>query len=192
MLAVVRNQKRRPVYRHRFQPEHGLPVVIDYTERDNPLRIGRPVLYRNGIVTVPLPKDFKWDGASIPSWVPLLPWLATLVAERFYTGPVLAMLITFALLYSVRLLPYMQKMGRHVRAAAIHDWLYREQVCSRATADSIMEDVMKFDKVPYDVRQIIYRQLRLLGWIAWRKNARRLAKRLAEQEQERKGEHEAR
>jgi hypothetical protein len=155
---------------HLFQPVHGLPVLIDFAVAGDPYQLSEHVRYQNTVVHVAMPRGFQWDGCSIPSWVPLLPWIVSLAVMRFC--PAFWPLVIVALCYSVRLLPFMQKMGRHARAAAVHDRLYRTQPVARVVADAIMLSIMEYDRVPWDVRMIIYIQLRLLGWIAWRRNAR--------------------
>jgi hypothetical protein len=158
---------------HLFTPAHGLPVLIDFADKNNPYSLSEPVSYQNDVVHVPMPLRFKWDGCSIPTWVPLLPWILSLIAMHFW--PACWPTVIAALCYSYRLLPFMQHMGRHARAAAVHDWLYRTQRVARAVADAIMLSIMESDGVPLDVRMIIYLQLRLLGWTAWRRNARSIA-----------------
>lgn len=170
---------------HLFRPPHGLPVLIDFENKSDPYQLADDVFYENTVVRVPLPRRFQWDGCSIPSWVALLPWILWLVVVRWVLPsiPLIAThssLVSWLLLigeicYSLRLLPYMQKMGRHCRAAAVHDWLYRTQPVERVVADAIMLSIMGYDRVPWDARMIIYLQLRLLGWTAWRRNARSIA-----------------
>lgn len=159
-----------------FTPARGLPVTIDFrTDSKNPYSLAQDVLYDNGIVRVEMEKGFKWDGASIPTWVPILPWLLTMVIAQFYNGPILWGFTTALVLYAIRLLPYMQKMGLHARALAVHDKLYRAQKTSRVVSDAIAETIMQADGVPWDVRMIIYRRLRQLGWTAWWTNQRVLS-----------------
>jgi hypothetical protein len=176
--AVIETASRSA---HLFTPAHGLPVLIDFADKSNPYSLSEPVSYQNDVVHVRMPERFKWDGCSIPSWVPLLPWLVweilcRYVLPRMLSGTPLSIACWSTLIagicYSLRLLPYMQHMGRHARAAAVHDWLYRTQRVARAVADAIMLSIMQSDGVPLDVRMIIYLQLRLLGWTAWRRNAR--------------------
>ena len=158
-----------------FTPPRGLPVVIDFrTDSANPYSLAKEVVYDNGIVKVTMEAGFKWDGASIPTWVPILPWVLTMIAMHFWTGPALWAVTAVLVVYTIRLLPYMQKMGLHARALALHDKLYRAQKTSRVVSDAIAETVMESDGVPADVRWIIHSRLRKFGWIAWRINARAL------------------
>jgi hypothetical protein len=154
-----------------FTPARILPVAIDYfTDAANPYELSQDVTYDNGVVKVLLEKGFKWDGASIPAWLPVVPWVVTLLAMHFYQTPWLWIATAIFVLYTIRLLPYMQKMGLHARAACVHDKLYRAQKVARVVADAIMDSVMESDGVPRDVRWIIYGRIRHFGWLAWRRN----------------------
>lgn len=158
-----------------FTPAGGLPVTIDFSDAENPYQLAQEVIYDNGIVRVTLEQGFRWDGASIPVWIPIVPWVLTVAVMQFWAGPILWAATALLVAYTLRLLPYMQKMGLHARAMCIHDKLYRAQKVARVVADAIAETIMEYDGVPVDVRWIIYRRLRQFGWIAWRKNRRALA-----------------
>lgn len=159
----------------RFIPSRVLPVVIDFfTDAANPYSLAQEVVYDNGIVKVTLEKDFKWDGASIPIWLPIVPWLATMIAMHFFPSPWLWIVTVLLVVYTLRLLPYMQKMGLHARAMCVHDKLYRAQSIPRLIADAIMESILESDGVPWDVRWMIYRRVRQWGWVAWGINRRAL------------------
>lgn len=160
----------------RFVPAKVLPVVIDFfTDAANPYSLSQEVVYSNGIVRVILEKGFKWDGASIPVWLPVVPWLGNLLAMHLWPSPWLWVVTVLFVVYTIRLLPYMQKMGLHARAMCVHDRLYRTQLTTRLEADAIMDSILETDGVPWDVRTLIYRRLRNFGWIAWRSNKRALA-----------------
>lgn len=60
-------------------------------------------------------------------------------------------------------------VGPYSRAALFHDQLYRQQTCSRRTADSIFYDVMTHDKTPLWQRYPMYLAVRLFGWVFWNK-----------------------
>lgn len=62
---------------------------------------------------------------------------------------------------------------QYLREAILHDWLYRTQPCSRALADRIFYELLA-GKVRSWRRRLIYRGLRLGGWIAWRQNRKEL------------------
>lgn len=150
-----------------FVPAQYLPVRIDPANRENPYSLAQDVFYGDGVVSVQMRKGFAWDGASIPYWWPLIPWLLTLGLHEWRPGW-LAWLITTALLaYTLRLLPWMQKMGRHARAACVHDELYRTRQTARAIADAIFLEIMRLDQVPIDIRYQIYLNVRLFGWTAY-------------------------
>lgn len=153
-----------------FAPARGLPVIIDFSDPLNPYELAQEVVYSNGIVTVTLEKGFKWDGASIPTWLPIVPWLLSVALVPFVPIAWLTLPIALLVLYTLRLLPYMQHMGLHARAMCVHDKLYRAQKISRVVADAIMETILEYDGVPVDVRWLIYRRVRQFGWLAWRHN----------------------
>jgi hypothetical protein len=160
---------------HYFKPKDGLPVVIDFrTDSVNPYSLSEDVAYSNGVVNALMERGFKWDGASIPVWIPLVPWVLTLIVMQFWPSPWVLIATGALVLYAIRLLPYMQKMGLHSRAGCVHDKLCRAQKVSRVVADAIMLEIMEYDGVPWDVRTIIYRRVRQFGWIAWRNNKRAL------------------
>ena len=159
---------------HHFTPASGLPVVIDFADRVNPYELSQEVVYDNGIVRVLLEKGFKWDGASIPIWIPLVPWVLTVAVLQVWSNQWVLAVTAALVVYAIRLLPYMQKMGLHSRACCVHDKLCRAQKVSRVVADSIMLEIMEQDGVPWDVRWIIYGRVRNFGWIAWIKNRRAL------------------
>lgn len=167
------------LHQHVFVPAIGFPVVIDYSDDTNPFSLANEVVYDNGIVHVQLEKGFKWDGASIPSGTLLIPWLATIVLLPLWHTVWAWALTALLLVYSIRLLPYLQKIGRHVRAMCVHDKLYRTQPVSRVVADAIAISIMENDGVPWDVRWIIYGRIRHFGWIAWKQNQKELAAKIA-------------
>ena len=62
------------------------------------------------------------------------------------------------------------RWGKYGNAAVIHDWLYWAQTRSRKTADEIMFEAMGVLSVPTWKRYIIYKAVRMLGWIAWKRS----------------------
>jgi hypothetical protein len=165
-----------------FTPSCVLPVAINFGDAD-PYELSQEVTYTNGSVRVVLEQGFKWDGASIPAWLPVVPWIATLLAMHLFPSPWLLVVTALLVLYTIRLLPYMQKMGIHARAACVHDQLYRAQKDARVVCDAIMESIMETDRVPIDVRWLIHRRVRHWGWIAWNKNRRALRAKVAAAQQ---------
>lgn len=163
-----------------FSPRNILPVNIDFvTDCSNPYELSQDVTYSNGIVNVLMEKGFKWDGASIPPWLPILPWVLTMVAMQFVESAWLWAVTAILVAYTIRLLPYMQKMGLHARGCGVHDKLYKAQTVARVVADAIMLSILESDGVPWDVRTLIYRRVRQFGWYAWRRNKRNIPARKA-------------
>ncbi len=62
-------------------------------------------------------------------------------------------------------------VGPYSRAALFHDQLYRQQTCSRATADAIFLHIMSLDQTPAWQRVPIYLAVRAFGWIFWQRRA---------------------
>lgn len=160
---------------HSFWPNRGLPVWIDVRNKRNPYQLAESVGYTNPLVKLSMPKNFSWDGASIPTWLPAL--FAQLLCLLVWWKPWGIWAAPLAIAYAVRLLPYMQVIGIHVRAACAHDMIYRTQPVgvSRAMADAIFLWLMEFDGVPWDARTIIYLNVRAFGGRSWRKNAEFIA-----------------
>lgn len=165
---------------HRFTPADALPVVINYQDQVNPFELAEPVRYRNGPLTVTIPKGFKCDATSTPGIVFQVPALANLLAmglwlascERWAilcwaASTLLAVVIPYAM-------PAVGQLGLHARAAVVHDVLYRTQTVSRVVADAVMYEVMEYDRVRWLPRWAIFLLLRVCGGRAWRENAKRL------------------
>jgi len=150
-----------------FVPTWYLPVRIDPANTENPYSLSANVSYNDGVVSVKMPTGFAFDGASIPYWWPCMPWLATLYMHQTYQAWWTWCVTLVLLLYTLRLLPWMQRMGRHARAACVHDQLYRTKSTSRAIADAIFLEIMRRDSVPLDIRWQIYLPVRWFGWRAY-------------------------
>ena len=150
-----------------FTPADYVAVEITPADRANPYRLARPLLYHNEIVHVTCEAGFAWDGASVPYWWPALVWSIMAIANYLYPTVAVSVLTVLAIFATLRMLPWMQRIGPHVRAACVHDKLYRSRLVDRVIADGIMLSIMKIDKIPLDVRVHIYCYLRLFGWIAW-------------------------
>lgn len=65
--------------------------------------------------------------------------------------------------------------------ALFHDLLYAQQIVKRRVADQTLLSMMEDRGVPWPIRWTVYLGVRLGGWVAWRKHARELAARSAEQ-----------
>lgn len=63
--------------------------------------------------------------------------------------------------------------GSYTEAAVIHDWLYWYQPMERSEADTVFLEGMEELGVPWARRQLIYRSVRLGGWMAWNSNRRK-------------------
>ena len=94
----------------------------------------------NGIVSS-IPKGFQFDWASIPQ-----------------------------VLWGI-----FPKMGLHSWGTLIHDWLYKTQEfnnkpCSKAFADVVFREVMKYYGVSLWRRNTMYYAVRIFGQSAWKTN----------------------
>lgn len=58
--------------------------------------------------------------------------------------------------------------GDWTEAAVIHDWLYDGKIGSRERADEIFLEAMEDLGVSWWRRRIMYRAVRLGGWLYWR------------------------
>lgn len=59
--------------------------------------------------------------------------------------------------------------GKYTQACVLHDYLYHKQLYSRKESDTIFLEAMKVSKVFWLKRRIIYRAVRLFGWMCWKK-----------------------
>lgn len=64
--------------------------------------------------------------------------------------------------------------GGYTEAAVIHDYLYWTLDFTRGESDKVFYEAMTALGVPWLRRQIIYRAVRLGGWVAWNKRAREI------------------
>lgn len=60
-------------------------------------------------------------------------------------------------------------IGRYDKPAVIHDWLYHTNGMSRLTADKVLREAMEVTHVPAWQRALIFRAVRLGGWVPWNK-----------------------
>jgi len=60
--------------------------------------------------------------------------------------------------------------GRHGKSAVIHDWCYKKHLFTRLVCDRIFLEAMKVLGVRRWKYRVMYRAVRMFGWIAWRKH----------------------
>ena len=65
--------------------------------------------------------------------------------------------------------PVLSKLGKHQRAAVLHDYFYRNKIGGKAWADRQMNEAMKGDGVSRWRRYVIMAGLLAGGWIGWNK-----------------------
>ena len=75
---------------------------------------------------------------------------------------------------------FIPQLGRYSWAAVVHDYLYSEGDGKRKDADLLFLALMASSGVPWWKRRLIYRAVRLGGWVAWRRNRKRREKREAD------------
>ena len=66
--------------------------------------------------------------------------------------------------------PVIDRLGRHAKAAVLHDWLYAEKPFSRREADAVFLEAMDVLDVVWWRRYTMWAAVRLFGWRAWRKD----------------------
>lgn len=78
-------------------------------------------------------------------------------------------------LASVPRLPFVYLLagGTAKKAAVVHDYLYREQCCSRRDADSVFEEAMRASGQPWWRRKLMWAGVRLFGWLPYRDHQQR-------------------
>ena len=64
--------------------------------------------------------------------------------------------------------------GRYTQAAVVHDYLYHVQTRTRRAADQIFYEAMTILGVPLLTRKIMYRAVRLAGWLPWKKHRKNI------------------
>ncbi|RKZ11840.1 hypothetical protein DRQ50_12910 [bacterium] len=69
-----------------------------------------------------------------------------------------------------------QKLGRHQRAAALHDWLYYRNIGPREWSDRQFLLAMKADRVSRVRRWLLWRGVRRVGFASWLRHSLRIAK----------------
>lgn len=61
-------------------------------------------------------------------------------------------------------------VGNYDEAAVLHDYLYKTQLCTRLLSDQIFAAGMKTLDVKWWKRKVMYRGVRIGGWVAWNKH----------------------
>lgn len=64
--------------------------------------------------------------------------------------------------------------GAASKAYLLHDWLYSTQDRSRLVSDAILMEAMEVLGVAFWKRKVIYRGVRLGGWVAWGQHKKQL------------------
>ena len=115
------------------------------------------------VVTVPA--GFVTDFASIPGL--LIAILGLLgIAAGHYWGIIWLLLLGILAVLAAASLP---RWGKYGKAAIIHDWLYHTKQLSRRMSDLIFLEGMEILSVGYIERTAMYRAVRWVGWLAWRR-----------------------
>lgn len=166
---------------HRFRPDKGLPVWINYTDPRDPFELYQELEYENGPIKVVIPAGFKCDATSTPIAVFLTPAVFQIIAAVWWamswSSNVMIVLWVIGTLLAIALpwaMPGVGQLGLHARAAVVHDALYRTQIVARVVADAIMWEIMEYDRVHLLPKWMVYMLLRTFGGSAWRRNAARL------------------
>jgi hypothetical protein len=122
------------------------------------------------IPAIVVPDCFRTDLASVPFrklWVAawLVGWLV-----GYWCGPVVGLVVGLPLAVFVAWVvnPY----GNEQRAALFHDQAYRQQDCSRFTADAAFRSIMERDGVNWLRTVVLYYGVRFGGRKAWREHRR--------------------
>ena len=64
--------------------------------------------------------------------------------------------------------------GQCGKAAILHDWLYHTQECIRKYADLVFLEAMEVLDVSWWRRRLMYRCVRMWGWIGWNRRKREI------------------
>lgn len=65
------------------------------------------------------------------------------------------------------------KDGAYAQAAVLHDDMYKRLLFSQEKCDRIFLEAMKYLGVPLWKRRVMYRALRMFGWISYNKNKKK-------------------
>lgn len=69
---------------------------------------------------------------------------------------------------------FLDPWGSASKAFLLHDWLYRTQERSRLVSDAIFMEAMEVLGVGFVKRKLLFRGVRMGGWLAWSKNKKKL------------------
>jgi len=64
---------------------------------------------------------------------------------------------------------FLPPVGRYIKPAVLHDYLYRYTKFNRKICDNIFLETMRDMKVPLYQRLLLYLGVRIGGWISYRK-----------------------
>ena len=64
-------------------------------------------------------------------------------------------------------------IGRYGKAAVLHDYLYNTQPFQRVRCDDLFLEAMGALNVNWMTRHIMYRAVRMFGWLAWNNNTKK-------------------
>lgn len=63
--------------------------------------------------------------------------------------------------------PFFDRLGRSMRSAVIHDWLYEHQPLSKRQADRIFREALRDDGNGWLARWLSWAGVAVGGWWAW-------------------------
>ncbi len=63
--------------------------------------------------------------------------------------------------------PFFDRLGNSMRPAVLHDYMYAEKPCSKATADRIFREALKEDGAGWLSRWVSWAGVAVGGWLAW-------------------------
>jgi hypothetical protein len=125
---------------------------------------------RQYVRSITIPAGTESDLATIPVWpiaiggAILLAAAQASVTQAF--GDAVAVPVTFFLgLLIAFLVGYLRHDGPWAPASLIHDFLYTTQLATRAQADLAMYEISRETGVGWPVGNVIWRTLRMFGWI---------------------------
>ena len=118
------------------------------------------------MIVRPLPKENKYE---------LIFSLNFFIGNTFYEVPAGFRFECSVPMFFRRVLPtpFQPKV---MRAAAIHDYLYHNHICSRKEADKIFRETLMQDGVSKIVANIMYAGVRIGGWCAYNKGEKNESK----------------